>query len=258
MLKQLRRLFNGSTKAAAPAVLQRWAEQHGHNFQRARHDSGCVIQGRQGTQPWRIEWGTAQRDYIGSHELRMIAEIGLPGELLVLVLNHQLLEAMEKAVYDQFVDDVQTRIDTDTPAEMRWLVLYPQLNPTELGRLRERYGAVSSVKPWLVQWLDSPLNDALMAAVPATNPDLPMVMTIQRGRLTLRTAMPQPDEALLGIWFAVFEHALREARRVGTDWRDAVAAGLTTQPSAFSNSLLSPTDLPADAAGDLSGPSTRR
>ncbi len=242
MLKSLRRLLSRGSQAADAAVFQAWAERHGHGFQRVRHESGCVIQGRQGAQDWRLEWGASQRDYMGPLELRLIGELGLPKELMALVLNRSLMETMERAVYEQFVDDVQTRIDTETPAEMRWLVLYPKLTAGELGRLRERFGAVCSVKPWLQQWLDSPLNDALVAAQQGTAADSAMALMIHRGRLTLRCAMPVADGELLAVWFSVFEHALREAKRLGIEWRDAAQGGATTQPSAWSNSLLRPDD----------------
>jgi len=60
-----------------------------------------------------------------------------------------------------------------------------------------------------------------------------VVLTIGRGRLMLRMTMPQPDARQLAQWFSVFEHALREARRLGTEWRDQAGGGLTTQPSAW-------------------------
>lgn len=197
-----------------------------------------MIDGLQGTQAWRIEWGATQRDYIDGIELRLIAELDLPPELLAMVLNRRLMEVMEKTVYERFVDDVQTRIDTDTPPEMRWLVMYTKVGGQDLGRLRERYGAVCSVAPWLLQWLASPLNDALAATIEMVPEATPVVLTISRGRLTLRTSMPQPDAARLAVWFSVFEHAMREAKRLGTEWRDAAGAGLTTQPSAWSQSVL--------------------
>ena len=141
-------------------------------------------------------------------------------------------------MYEHFVDDVQTRIDTETPPEMRWLVLYTKLGPQDLGRLRERYGAVCSVQPWLLQWLGGPLNDALATTMAMVKPDEPVVLTISRGRLTLRTEMLEPDAQRLALWFSVFEHALREAKRLGAEWRDAAGGGLTTQPSAWSHSEL--------------------
>jgi hypothetical protein len=238
MLKTLRRFFAGAPPPADPALLRQWAGERGHDWRRVRDAQGCVIEGRTGTQAWRIEWGASQRDYINGLELRLIAELDLPKELVAMVLNRTLMEAMEEAVYERYVDDVQTRIDTDTPPEMRWLVLYPKVPGADLGRLKDRYGAVCSIQPWMQQWLQSPLNDALAATLDPTDAAQPVVLTIGRGRLLLRTAMPLPDARALTQWFSVFEHALREARRLGSEWREATQQGLTTQPSAWSRSEL--------------------
>ena len=241
MLKTLRQLLSGAASPADPAVLRHWAEQHGHGWRRARGADGCVIDGKLGAQDWRIEWGESQRDYIPGYELRLMAELDLPKELLAMVLNRCLMEVMEKTVYERFVDDVQTRIETDTPAEMRWLVLYPKIGAQELGRLRERYGAVSSIEPWMLQWLLSPLNDALAATLELATAEEPVALTIGRGRLTLRTGMALPDAKRIALWFSVFEHALREAKRLGAEWRDVAGGGLTTQPSTWSHSHLATT-----------------
>lgn len=244
MLKSLRRLLSKGPAPLEATALQQWALERGHGYRKVRGAEGCVIDGRQGAQAWRIEWGATQRDYIEGVELRLIAELDLPPELMAMVLNRRLMEVMEKTVYERFVDDVQTRIDTDTPPEMRWLVMYTKVGAQDLGRLRERYGAVCSVAPWLLQWLASPLNDALAATIEMVPEATPVVLTISRGRLTLRTSMPQPDADRLAVWFSVFEHAMREAKRLGTEWRDAAGGGLTTQPSAWSRSMLTrPGDL---------------
>ena len=238
MLKFLRRLLPRNPVSVEPVALQRWADERGHGFRRVRDAAGCVIDGQLAGQAWRVEWGAPQRDYIGGFELRMIAELDLPHQLMAMVLNRPLMAAMETTVYEHFVDDVQTRIDTETPPEMRWLVMYTKLGSQDLGRLRERYGAVCSVQPWLLQWLGGPLNDALATTVELVKPDVPVVLTISRGRLTLRTAMPEPDNQQLALWFSVFEQALHEASRLGAEWREAAGGGLTTQPSAWSHSEL--------------------
>lgn len=241
MLKSLRRLLSRAPRSGDPLALQQWAQERGHAYRRVRDAAGCVIEGRQGTQAWRLEWGASQRDYIPGFELRLLAELDLPRELMAMVLNRVLMETMEKTVYERFVDDVQTRIDTDTPAEMRWLVMYGKASAADLGRLRDRFGAVASIPAWLTQWLSGPLNDALAATIDAVSPDTPVVLTIGRGRLTLRTAMPEADVATLTTWFSVFEHALREARKLGTEWRAAAASGLSTQPSTWAHSELAVT-----------------
>ena len=206
---------------AAPLAMERWAQQHGHDWRRVRDAEGCVIEGRQDRQAWRIEWGASQRNYVTGPELRMIAELDLPHDLMVMVLNRTLMAAMEKAVYEQFVDDVQTRIDTDTPPEMRWLVMHAKLPSADLGALRERYGAVSSLPSWLLHWLQSPLGEALAATLSVIRSDQPVALTVGRGRLTLRTELQTPDVEKLALWFSVFEQALASARTLPIERRHA-------------------------------------
>jgi hypothetical protein len=57
------------------------------------------------------------------------------------------MESMEMAVYERYVDDVQTRIETDTPAEMRWLVMFPKLKNFNSKPVRERFGALDVELP---------------------------------------------------------------------------------------------------------------
>ena len=226
-------MFEKSPEMAHPVAMQRWAEGHGYAFRKVRDASGCVIEGALGPQAWRIEWGASQRSYIEGCEIRLMADLGLSHSLMALVLNRALMAAMEKEVYEQYVNDVQTRIDTDTPAEMRWLVMYTKLEAADLGALKDRFGAVGSVPPWLLQWLSGALRDALMATLGEVRSDQPFVLTVSRGRLTLRTAMPAPDTGKLAMWFSVFEQALTAARNVGEEWQHAADAGQTTQAAAW-------------------------
>jgi hypothetical protein len=245
MLHPFKRWFGSRPEVAHPGNLQRWAEAGGHGFRKVRDAGGCVIDGHTGPQAWRIEWGESQRNYIQGCEIRLIAELNLPHALMAMVLNRVLMAEMEREVYEQYVNDVQTRVDTDTPPEMRWLVMHPKLENADLGLLKDRFGAVGSVPPWLLEWLSGPLRDALHASTGVVRPDHPFALTLGRGRLTLRTAMPQPDAARLAMWFSVFEHALRSARTVGEQWQ-AAAGGLTTQPGAWAHSEPPRSRLPTD------------
>lgn len=239
MRNPFRHLFVKDVESTHAAMMQRWAERHGHAFRRVRDAEGCVIEGNKGLQDWRIEWGEPQRSYIDGHELRLIADLGLPHSLMAMLLNRVLMAAMEKEVYDQFVNDVQTRIDTDTPPEMRWLVMYPKIEPADLGSLKERFDAVTSAPIWMLQWLAPALRETLRATIEEVRSDQPFVLMISRGRLILRTPMLQPDADRLTLWFGVFEQALLAARRVGDEWRHAAQAA-STQPVAWAHSEVAP------------------
>lgn len=238
MLESLRHLWKKRPKPVNIAPMKAWAEAHDLEMRPVHDGEGCMVEPRGGRGGWRIEWGHPQRDYIPVRELRIIGEVGTPGELMAMVLTRELKEAMEKVVFEQYVEDVQTRMDTETPAEMRWLVLYPKMPGAELGRLRDRYAAVGNIKPWMTQWLSGALNDALAASLEMTDGTDPMVLTVSRGRLTLRTVMPDVDEKLMAMWLSVFEHAQAEAKRLGQEWRDSSELGNSTMPAAWPKSVL--------------------
>ena len=228
MLDSLRRLWNKGPKQTDLSAFQAWAEGRGYQLKRIRDADGCIIEPpHAGENAWRIEWGESQRSYITTREVRLSAEIGTPREMLVLVLNRELMETMEKAVFDQYVEDVQTRIDTETPPEMRWLVMFPKLTGSELGRLKDRYAAIASIKPWLQLWLGSGLEASLTETIEGVDAGTPVALTVTRGRLTLRTSMPEPDPQTLNRWFSAFQKILPSARQLARDWSDASAGGAT-------------------------------
>ena len=237
MLDGLKRWFSGS-RAATPVPdgwegIGPWAASKQYGF-RGVPNEGFVVDGRLAATPWRLEWGPSQRPYIQGHELRIRSELGLPSDLQVVLMNRALQEAMEKAVFEQYVEGVQTRIDNQTPPEMRWLVMYPKLAGSEMPALRERFVALASIKSWLLRWLDGPLSQALAGVrVDATTP---LVLMIGRGRLMLRTALPEVDVGSLQSWLRVFETAMREARRVAAESGDSISP--SAHPSAWGASAL--------------------
>jgi len=237
MLDGLKRLFTGGagpaeTGHAWDAVLP-WARQREYGF-RAVQGDGFVIDGQLSGIPWRLEWGPSQRPYIAGHELRIRAELGLASELQAVVMNRALQQKMERDVFDQYVEGVQTRIDNQTPPEMRWLVMFPRIADKELPALAGRYSALSSLKSWMLTWLDGPLSLALQAL--RVDPEVPMVLMIGRGRLMLRTALAQPDIEALLLWLRLFESAIREARRAAHSEGEAGAPH--SEPSIWSASAL--------------------
>jgi hypothetical protein len=235
MLDGLKRWF--SSNAAAPArgwdALEPWAAAKQYTF-RGVPDEGFVLDGRLGATPWRLEWGPSQRPYVQGQELRIRSELGLSADLQLVLMNRQLQVAMEKAVFDQYVEGVQTRIDNQTPPEMRWLVMFPKLGQADMGVLAERFVALSSLKTWLLHWLQGALTETLAAQPLAA--ETPLVLMIGRGRLMLRTALAEADVPVLERWLAFFETAMREARRVANESQESSSP--STQPSMWATSAL--------------------
>jgi hypothetical protein len=233
MLESIKRWLSGTPSRADFEAIQGWAESRSLDFKRPRDGEGFVIEAPRAAPPWRLEWGASQRPYIAGAELRLRAETGSSSDVQLLVLSRALMELLERQVFEEYTEQLQTRIDTATPEEMRWLVLYPKLPAAELKGLREQFGGVASVPQLLPQWLDGPLADKLAQARTSwLGADDPLVLIVQRGRLTMRTPLANPDPARLTSVLALFEVALREARRVAVQWRAESTAGMeSTQPS---------------------------
>jgi hypothetical protein len=210
MLHALKRLFATAGNPLFTAARD-WADARGHEFKLAREGQGFVIEGGGG---WRLEWGPSQRSYIDGAELRVRAET-TEVELQMLVVSRQLMDAMEGAVFQQYTEGLQTRIDTDTPEEMRWLVLFQKAPDAQLKILRDSFAATASSARWLQQWLEGPLSHQLQQARASwLSPAEPLALVFQRGRLALRMGLPEPDADRLTNALALFEVAHREARRV--------------------------------------------
>jgi len=216
MLDGIKRWFTGSQSTGTSGFegIAAWADDAQYTF-RGVQGEGFVVDGRLDSRLWRLEWGPSQRPYISGFELRLRAEPGVEGDLQLLVMTRVLQEQLEKSIFEKYVEDVQTRIDNQTPPEMRWLVMFPKLAGSEMGPLREPYVALGNAKTWLVAWLQGPLSQALQAH--ADDQAAPFVLMLGRGRLMLRTEMAVPNVPEVKRCLKLFETALREASRVHVD-----------------------------------------
>ena len=225
MINPFRRWFGGSRDAAEWSAVADWAKARGHRFARSRDGSGFVIEPARGDAGWRLEWGEAQRHYMDGPELRLRAEVGHSGELQMLVITRALMGQLEQQVFEDVTDGNQTRMDDNTPEEMRWLVLYPKVPRAVLGVLRERFGALSNLPRAAPLWLEGPLSQQLDASAAWLPEGKALVMTVQRGRISLRCGLTQPDLPVLQSALALFEVALAAARRVGEQVASGAVAG---------------------------------
>lgn len=195
-----------------------WSRRAQVQIRTPREGEGVIIDGKSGEVPWRLEWGASQRPYVLGQELRIRAALPLPPELQAIILNRPLQEAIEKTMFEQYVEGVQTRLDTDTPAEMRWVVMYPKLGRPELGALQERYAAAASATSWLRQWLGGTLGPALLAL--RSEASSAFVLMVNRGKMTLRAELDEASAMSFEPYLRVFEIALREARNARVEDED--------------------------------------
>lgn len=220
MENPFRRWFGTSVPMAngrAPAAA--WAATRGHRFALSKDASGFVIEAAPDTATGfqRIEWGTAQRPYFDGRELRIRGEVAGVRDLQMLVVSRTLMGALERAVFEEFTLTNETRIDDQTPEEMRWLVLYPKLPRSVMGSIGETYAALSNLPNAAAVWLEGLLADGLGRALQWLPSQGLLIITVHRQRISLRCETDEPDAGLLDAATTLFDTAQAAARRVGAE-----------------------------------------
>jgi hypothetical protein len=217
MLDAFKHWFSRRAGLPGERALADWAHALGHHFKRSRDADGFIVEAHDAG--WRLEWGPSQRRYIQGQELRLRAPLNGGAGLQLLLLTRDLLDLLEKQVFEQYTQGLQTRIDVATPDEMRWLVLHPKLPASELQVLRGHFGAVGQPVEALSSWISGPLGTALAELAARSSGGIgPMMLIVQRERLTLRTALARPDPQPIAELLRLFEVARREAQRVAAQW----------------------------------------
>ncbi|MFG6486120.1 hypothetical protein ACG04R_05505 [Roseateles sp. BYS78W] len=216
VVKQVKHWLVTRANAARWRPIQEWAEARGAEFSQTRDGQGFLIEHPGASPgPLRVEWGVSQRSYLPGTELRMRCEMGLHPDLQTMVLCRALMENLERAVFEAYTDTLKTRVDTDTPEEMRWLVMFPKFNHAASQIVRQRYGIVGVTKELTGAWVDGELGEALVQASQDLLPEgHPFVLMCMRGNLYLRTEMAEADLPKVQALVRLLETAAREARRV--------------------------------------------
>lgn len=199
-----------------PAIVQ-WATSQGWDVKARPEGDGLIIDSRVPGDTWRLEWGPSQRPYIQGFELRLRAPLADGDAVHMLVMSRRLMQALDAELFKQYTDDLQTRADSESPDEMRWLVLYPKLSGSALGALRERFGGAGHPVEAVAQWVGGASGGALAQALGQAGQDwlaaeTPLVLIVQRGRLTLRMPLAQPERAAIEPALDLLRIAHREAR----------------------------------------------
>ncbi|MEJ6008039.1 hypothetical protein WG899_21005 [Paucibacter sp. AS339] len=220
--KQVKHWFVARANASRWRSISDWAEARNGQFRMARDGQGFLIE-----QPkalpgaLRIEWGRSQRAYIEGFELRMRCELRLHSDLQLLILCRQLMEKLEASVFEAYTDTLKTRVDTDTPEEMRWLVMFPKFSHISSKLVRQRFGALGVNKELTAEWVEGELSSLLAQASLELLPEgQPFVLMTMRGNVYLRTAMAEPSLPKIQALVKLLESACKEAQSVNARLSD--------------------------------------
>ena len=204
MLGAVRRWLTRGASLPGWSEFNAWAQANHWTLKRTIAHDGWVMSpaSHDTAHPgWRIEWGPSQRSFMGSHEFRIRFEAPMP-DVQAMVLDRPLLTRLDHEVYQQFTDSVQTRLDEETPEEMRWLAMHPKLSPNQMGvPLRDRYGGLGTEPAWMSAWLAGPLSDALKRRADVTPVEAvssePFSLRLSRGQIVLRQSVKVPGVRVL-------------------------------------------------------------
>ncbi len=172
--------------ASAFAPVSEWAPSQGLSY--ASQPQGFTLQGEVGGKPMRVEVGRSSRKYIQGDELRCRAELGVDPDVLVVLMNRPLKDALEKQAYSLYTDTLQTSVDPNLPEEMRLLAMYEEVGWDTMPRVFwTRYSVVADEREHAQAWIDAVLGKQLMEwPAPAPALDNPFILLLLRGKAYLR------------------------------------------------------------------------
>jgi hypothetical protein len=177
-----------------------WASVQG--LKASARGSGYSLEGKAHGKPWRLEQGKPSRDFIQGVELRARGEMGLREDVAVMVMTRSLKNELDKRAFSLYTDTLQTQIDPHLPEEMRWLSMYEEVGWEALGKVfLDQYAILADEQEHAEAFLTPDLAGQLLAW-PSSEPNVPRVLMVLRGKVYLRMQINDGDLATL-------EHATR-------------------------------------------------
>jgi len=220
MFRQLSSWFGRFRQDAwKESQMRSWAGERGWEIRSSHPGQSLVLEGSADGHRTRLEWGPPQRFYIGGNELRMRTELPSTWTAQLVIMNRALRRQLEREVFEEYVEDVHTRVDTSTPPEMRLLVMLPKVvnaqssesSPlsvlaTDAERadqaLSASLGGVLADWPALDVALDPP---GTMSKTADGDLDRPFVVLLSGRKLTWRTRLDTLNPARLDLAQSFFD-----------------------------------------------------
>ena len=234
MFERIKKAFSRGPKEAGASVapssqlaqgpVSEWAASQGFGFSVGRTGQGITLEGEVHGKPWRLQLGRPSRQYIRGEEVRARAELGIDGDVAVLVMNRPLKEVLEKQAYQSYTDSLQTSADPHLPEEMRWLAMYDEVGWDALPRpFWDRYSVLTDRRENAVAWIDPALARLMTDwPEPAASAEVPFMMMLLRGKAYVRMEYTPADLA-----------TLQHAALIFTSACEAAISGLTTDLSSI-------------------------
>ena len=213
----------GTLSQSAHGPVSEWAGTQGFAFSAEPNGQGISLEGHVGGRPWRLQVGRPSRKYIFGQEVRARAELGLPDDAAVLIINRPLRDALEKQAYEIYTDPLQTSASPNLPEEMRWLAMFDEVGWDSLPKdFSDRYAILTDDRDNALAWLDTPLIRATLDwPIPGPSAQVPFMILLLRGKVYLRMEYTPAD--LL---------TLQHAALIFTSACQAALSGLGKRPSA--------------------------
>lgn len=203
----------GPPSQVAHGPVSEWAGTQGFAFSVDSAGHGIALEGKVSGKPWRLQLGRPTRNYIIGEEVRARGELGIPGDIAVLVMNRPLKEALEKRAYQIYTNDLQTSVDSSLPEEMRWLAMFDEVGWDSLpATFWDRYGVLTDKRDHALAWVDPVLADLMMKwPAPAPSAEVPFMVLLLNGKVYLRMEYTPADLVTLQHAALIFTSACESA-----------------------------------------------
>ncbi len=193
-------VLSGQGGSSQFSKVSEWASMQGLTFN--ERGKGYSMDGKLQGKPWKIEQGKPSRDFIQGVELRARGEMNLNEDVAVMIMTRTLKNDLDKRAFSLYTDTLQTQVDPHLPEEMRWLSMYEEVGWEELGQVfLDHYAILADNRDSAVAWLTPELAGQLLAW-PSSEPGVPRVLMVLRGKVYLRMQINEGDIPTL-------EHATR-------------------------------------------------
>lgn len=195
MFERIKKAFGKEAKPVdevpsqlALGPVSEWAATQGFGFSTLDGGQNIALEGKAGGRPWRLQLGKPTRNYIFGEEVRGRAELGIPEDVAVLVMNRPLKEALEKRAYEMYTNTLQTSVDSSLPEEMRWLAMFEEVAWEKLpDAFWTRFSVLTDNRACALAWIDPQLAGLLTQwPAPAPSAEVPFVLLLLNGKGYLR------------------------------------------------------------------------